>query len=80
MSGVTVTKYPDPKDRNKKKILQSCEIGGARSMYGRTPGAGGIKINNTSKQQKDISSNYKNFYQNQVNLMSKVFGRNEEQG
>jgi hypothetical protein len=80
MSSVTVKRYPDPRDRTKKKILQSCEIAGTRSMYGRTPGAVGIKINNTVKQQKDISSNYKNFYQNQVNLMSKVFGRNGERG
>ncbi|MFA6636076.1 MAG: hypothetical protein WCV56_03030 [Candidatus Omnitrophota bacterium] len=80
MSSVTVRRYPAPRDRDKKKMLQSCEIGGIRSMYGRTPGSGGIKIDNTVKQQKDISSNYNNFYQNQVNLMNKVFGRKREQG
>ena len=71
MSKVTVRKILKPQERDQKKILQACRIGG--SIYGKTsPGksAAGRGV------KDDISSNYKNFYRNQVTIMNKVFEKN----
>ncbi len=78
MSIVIVKKDPDPKEREKKRMLQACTIGG--SLYGRVPQGNRPPADINPEANKDLASSYKNFYRNQVDMMSKVFGKSGKQG
>ena len=78
MSIVIVKRDPDPKEHEKKKMLQACTIGG--SLYGKVPQRNRPPVGINHDGNKDLASSYKNFYRNQVDMMSKVFGKNGKQG
>ena len=78
MSSVIVRKSPGPPDRDRKKMLQACEIGG--SIYGRSPVRGKVPGNAGPEPQTDLVSQYKDLYRNQSDMMSKVFGKNGKRG
>lgn len=73
MSNVTVGKILNIKGKEGNRTLQACEIGG--SIYGRAS-RGAVSAKPGQEAKNDLASNYKNFYRNQVDMMSKVFGKN----
>ncbi|HPN73346.1 MAG TPA: hypothetical protein PKZ41_05050 [Candidatus Omnitrophota bacterium] len=78
MSNVTVGKILSVKEAENKRRLQACEIGG--SLYGKVHNHAVQTGKSEPEAKNDLASSYKNFYRNQMDTMSKVFGRDPRKG
>ena len=56
-----------------KKFLQACELGG--SIYGKDKRSSRAKKMKKTPGKEDLRSSCKNFYKDQVDMFTRVFGQ-----